>query len=594
MIAPMHLCFPSKILEQHLVVLGKTGAGKSSALRHIVEHLLSHNKRVCVVDPKGDWWGLKSSADGKHPGYPIIAFGDFKNANASDVPINEMSGKHIAELISTGNRPCIIGFRGWMTSRMVQFWIDFASTLFNANAGELYLVIDEVHHFAPKGKIQDPQAGKCLHWSNRLMNEGRGIGLVNLIASQRPQKVHNDTLTACETLVAMRVIHKADRDAVEDWIKGCGDPVQGKEVLNSLANMARGEAFVWSPEVGFGPRRLAFPMFETFDSFAPPQLQKKINERSWADVDLTEVREKLATVIEKAKSEDPRELKRVIADLRKERSELQRCLEEPNRQIIERIEIPVLGNGALDRIENVLSRATAVVEAFPELAEAFKSGAQIIAGEIARTHNAVKAITAPESSQPVIRTAAPSRVLPPTQPKAAPENSGSIEFSPTAKQQQILDTLAWYESIGNTSPSNLQVGAVALIDPTGGHFSNTVGPLSSNGLIERAGGVIRLTDAGRALARPLAQIGTLAEYHDMLRERVRRVRSASGKTIEILNSVIARGGADVSSHEIGEEIGIDVTGGHFSNSIGPLGTLGLIKRNRGIIRPTEILFPPGL
>lgn len=98
----MKLCFPEKILSQHLVVLGKTGAGKSSALRHIVEHLLSEGKRVCIIDPKGDWWGLKSSGDGKGAGYPIIAFGDFKESKASDVPINEGSGKHVAELITSG------------------------------------------------------------------------------------------------------------------------------------------------------------------------------------------------------------------------------------------------------------------------------------------------------------------------------------------------------------------------------------------------------------------------------------------------------------------------------------------------------------
>ena len=55
------LVFPEGVLGQHLVVLGKTGAGKSSALRHIVEHLFRNNKRVCVIDPKGDWNGLMAS-----------------------------------------------------------------------------------------------------------------------------------------------------------------------------------------------------------------------------------------------------------------------------------------------------------------------------------------------------------------------------------------------------------------------------------------------------------------------------------------------------------------------------------------------------
>jgi hypothetical protein len=59
------------------------------------------------------------------------------------------------------------------------------------------------------------------------------------------------------------------------------------------------------------------------------------------------------------------------------------------------------------------------------------------------------------------------------------------QFKITATQQRILDALAWLESIGNDQPSTLQVGAIALIDATGGHFSNTVGPLSSNGLDQR-------------------------------------------------------------------------------------------------------------
>src|SRR4051794_9540054 len=96
------------ILKQHCAVLGKTGAGKSSLLRVLVEWLLNHKKRVCIIDPKGDWWGLKVSADGKGAGFPVIMFGDFKNKQASDVPIDEHSGAHLAELIANGNRPCVI------------------------------------------------------------------------------------------------------------------------------------------------------------------------------------------------------------------------------------------------------------------------------------------------------------------------------------------------------------------------------------------------------------------------------------------------------------------------------------------------------
>lgn len=168
------------------------------------------------------------------------------------------------------------------------------------------------------------------------------------------------------------------------------------------------------------------------------------------------------------------------------------------------------------------------------------------------------------------------------------------EFLLTKTQQRIIDAIAWYESLGTNSPTLTQIGAVALIDPTGGHFSNTVGPLSTSGLVERGDGRMSLTDSGRSLTRPIEAAESLDGYHDVLRQRIRKMKSAGGKTIEMLNVIIAAGGADLSVEEIGTAVGIDHTGGHFSNMIGPLGTAGLIKRSSGKVTPTEVLFPEGL
>src|SRR3546814_19433009 len=84
-----------------------------------------------------------------------------------------------------------------------------------------------------------------------------------LSASQRPQKVHKDYVTSHETLIAMRVIHNLDRNAIKDWIDGCPDPATGREVLLTLASMDRGEGWGWSPEAKFWTESLKFPMFST-------------------------------------------------------------------------------------------------------------------------------------------------------------------------------------------------------------------------------------------------------------------------------------------------------------------------------------------
>jgi uncharacterized protein len=291
------LPIPREILTQHVAILGKTRSGKSSVMRLLVEDLLERRLPVCVVDPKGDWWGVKLAADGKRPGYPVVIFG----GEHADIPINEGSGGQVAELFATGNRPCLIDLGGWMVGPRTRFWVDFASTLFKHTKGTRWLVVDEVHNFCPKGSLKgtEGEMAKALHWTNRLASEGLGKGLAMLFASQRPQKVHNDTLTSAETLIAMRVLHPSDRGAVSDWIKGCGDS-EGSEVLNSLAQMARGEGWTWSPEIRFGPKRVHFPLFHTYDSFRPQTMEDTKRLTGWAEMDLTEVKQQFAATIERA------------------------------------------------------------------------------------------------------------------------------------------------------------------------------------------------------------------------------------------------------------------------------------------------------
>jgi uncharacterized protein len=571
----MALCFPKAILEQHLVVLGKTGAGKSSALRHVVEYLLSHNKRVCIIDPKGDWWGLKSSADGKSAGYGVVAFGDFKNEKASDVPINAQSGKHVAELITSGNRPAMIGFRGWMTSHMVQFWIDFASGIFNANSGELYLIGDEFHNFAPKGRIMDPQAGKCLHWSNRLLSEGRGLGIVCLIASQRPQKVHNDTLTSCETLVAMRVIHAADRGAVEDWIKGCGDKERGKEVLNSLASMARGEAFVWSPEIDFGPKRIEFPMFETFDSFAPPQLQKKISERGWADVDLDEVKQKLSSVIEEAKANDPRELKKQIAHLKSEMVKAPKQVAAQPKIEIQEKEVPILKDSQVKRLEKVAERMYSEADRhgkamsflwgnFNEIGEALKTALETLSGQKPRLH-----------VLPSSQSHRPGPPMPRPEPKPVAKMaalSGNNGNTPLSKcERSILSALAQYPQ----GRSSTQVAILTGYSGQSGGFNNSLSKLRSNGFITRSN-PIQISEEGLLV---LGDWEPLPTGQGLLRHWIGRLSKCERSILETLASNYPNA---LTTEELGEATGYSASSGGFNNSLSRLRTLELINRGQPI------------
>jgi uncharacterized protein len=578
----MKLCFPETALAQHLVMLGKTGAGKSSALRHIAENRLEHKKRVCIIDPKGDWWGLKSSADGKSPGYPVIAFGDFKESKATDVPINAHSGKHVAELVATGNRPCIIGFRGWMPAAMTQFWIDFASTLFNSNAGELYLFIDEVHNFAPKGRVMDPAAGKSLHWANRIMSEGRGIGLVCAIASQRPQKVHNDTLTCCETLVAMRVTHAADRQALKDWIDGCGDDT-GNELLKEVASLERGEAYIWSPEIGFGPKRVKFPMFTTFDSFAPPQLQAKVSDSGWADVDLGAVKEKMAAVIQEAKANDPRELKTTISKLNGEIAQLIATakIKAQTQPAPQRVEVPVLDDKSVNLIRAGIGEIGLMRSALAQLdAQTEKLWKEFndLAGDIAKKHAAPSHQLAAGGARS--DTAMPARA-PVSRPPIAPVR-GSGEGSPEVGSgglRRMLIAIAQRPGLDNR-----KLGVRAGMSCRSGTFATYLAKMRTNGWITDRNGGLAITDSG---ATALGEYQPLPEG-DALRQYWLRDLGDSGAS-RILGAICEVYPNSISQDEVGEKTGMSSRSGTFATYLSKLRALELIE-GRGELRASAELF----
>lgn len=319
-----YLPFPEAALSQHAIALGKTRSGKSSKVRIAVEWLLYYQRPVTIIDRKGDWWGLKSSADGKSEGFPIVIFG----GKHADVPLHPRAGGAVAELLSGSKRSAILDLKGWSPSEATQFYIDFVAKTFQLqDGGERHIVIPEIHNFAPKGRVMSPKVGEMLHWTSVLASEGQGMGLILLLDSQRPQKVHNDVLTSCETLIACRVVHAADRGAIKDWIDGNGDPKIGQQMLSELANMPRTDAYVWSPEVEFGPTRITWKMFETFDSFKPqPPNQKKL--KGWADVDLEEIAGKLGAIVEEHRASDPLELKKEIARLKKELTAIPRTVDQ--------------------------------------------------------------------------------------------------------------------------------------------------------------------------------------------------------------------------------------------------------------------------
>lgn len=562
---------PDAVFKQHTIVLGKTRSGKSSKMRLMVERLLDVKHPVCIIDPKGDWWGLKSSADGKKAGYPVIIFG----GEHADVPINEHAGAHVAELIATGNRPCIIDLGGWMVGARTRFFIDFASTLFKLTKGARWLVIDECHNFAPQGRIMDPDAGKMLHWANRLASEGAGKGLTLISASQRPQKVHKDYVTSHETLIACKVIHKLDRDAVKDWIDGCGDPEQGKEVFKTLGSLPKPQAWVWCPEIQFGPALVTFPMFKTYDSFKPQEEGDAAKLKGWASVDLEEVNQKLAAVIAEEAAKDPAELR---GDLAAANAKI-KLLESkaPTAPAATKADLEAAEKRGFDR-----GRVASEAETAPVW---FRRGVEHMAQHIAQLSTpeivtyglkqfknvgALPVATSAPKAPAVQRTQPMHRIV---QPPA--DESSAMLPSAARKMLAVLDT---NPPVRRTWT---QVASLAGLKARGGSYNTAKKALSESGLIAENGGLVEIgTPSASAPSGNLAP----AEMVDMWAKNLARGPS------RILLHLYSVGGI-ARTQEIAEALNLQPRGGSWNTAWKELRDNDIVVLAAGQAELTKLFRP---
>src|SRR5579871_3693834 len=160
---------PRQALESHIAILGKTGSGKTVAAKGMVERILDARGRACAIDPTGVWHGLRSSADGKTAGYPVVIFG----GPHADVPLAQTHGEAIAEIVGNSSTSAVIDTSLMRVSERTRFFADFGDALIRKNKGPLHLVIDEAHLFMPQGRVADPWSAQMLHAANNLVSLGR-------------------------------------------------------------------------------------------------------------------------------------------------------------------------------------------------------------------------------------------------------------------------------------------------------------------------------------------------------------------------------------------------------------------------------------
>lgn len=315
------ISLPVDVVTQTIAILAKRRAGKSYTMRKICEELLASGQQLVMVDPKGDQWGIRSSADGKAAGFPIIILG----GEHGDLPLEVSAGEVVAKLVVEEHVSILLDLSGFRKHEIATFMAIFLESVYRMKAQEknrtpVMLVVDEADAIAP----QKPQANEArmLGAIEDIVRRGgqRGIGCA--LITQRSAVLNKNVLTQAEILVVLRTIAPQDLKAMEAWIEVHGTLEQGKEMMESLPSLPIGDAWFWSPgwptAAGLFKRTHILPI-TTFDSGATPKPgERKTTPKKAADVDLKALEKQMAATIEKAKAEDPKLLKQEIAKLKGE------------------------------------------------------------------------------------------------------------------------------------------------------------------------------------------------------------------------------------------------------------------------------------
>jgi hypothetical protein len=336
---------PADAFDDRIAIVGTAGSGKTYAAKGFVERLLDSGARVAVVDPLGVWWGLRASADGSAPGYPVIVFG----GKQADVPITSGMGVALGRIVAREALACVVDLSalGSNAARR-RFMAAFAEALYEANEEPLHLVLDEADLWAPQRPIRGWEG--LLGHIEEIVRRGRVRGFIPWLITQRPAVVHKDVLSQADILIAMKLTASQDRDAIGAWIEGQADRQEGKRILGDLPRLQRGEGYLWAPSHDL-LKHIAFPTMRTFDSSRTPKRGEHLAiPRTLAEVDLTAIVTALAAAgdedLGKAK-EDPSVHARLEHELAAARARIA-ALDENNRELHSRLtKIAALAAGAI-------------------------------------------------------------------------------------------------------------------------------------------------------------------------------------------------------------------------------------------------------
>lgn len=202
-----------------LIALGNPGAGKSTVLAVLAEESHQAGLPFVVVDVKGELGSLAGLGDDVlllgQPDHPRPE----RQAHLDRAEVLRRPGR-FARHILKDHFSLILDLSGQRRAAGIEQFTALATAVYELAQLEpspVMLLIDEAHNFAPQGRATRAQveSGAML---DLIMSEGRSLGLLTALATQRPQEISKAVISPCNTRLFGKLSLELDYLAVKQYL----------------------------------------------------------------------------------------------------------------------------------------------------------------------------------------------------------------------------------------------------------------------------------------------------------------------------------------------------------------------------------------
>lgn len=530
------------LIDSRFLICANSGGGKSYAVRKLLEE--TNGKVMSIVlDVEGEFKTLREKFD-----YLLIG-------RDGDVELNMGSANLLPEKIMELNVSTIIDISDLQKFDRVKYVKLFLESLMNLKREywkPCIIVLDEAHLLCGQQEKQDSFLAVI-----DLMTRGRKRGYCGILCSQRIAKLHKDAVAECNNYMIGRTGLDIDMKRASEILG-----FTSKQDMLSLRDLDAGEFYVFGTAISKKIINVKVAEVQT----THPRVGMDIKSQ------ITPPTDKVKSILSKLN-----DLPKEAIQEKKDKESLIKQVNELNR------EIRILKSGTNKVIdEKAIERAKQ--QGFNEAKQVFSNELEQVKrqntmlinkekklAELLGTSIPVKNIPLKPTQQSIQRRIIQSK------PEVSLTNDSGEEIKFGRCEKMIYSFLYHNpERQFNTS----QIGAVTGYSSNSGGFNNAISKLRSAGLIKGSSNSLQLNDFNEDMVLE----------HTFQKENIINILGKCEK--EIYQVLLDNPDQEFSKEDLASmtPTNYSANSGGFSNSISRLSSLGLIKRNNGMIKLNEELL----